>query len=177
MTAPESPPTVPPSIGEKSRLDLVAVLVAVSIVSSIAAVFLYHSWTNSFSPSSQPSFAYLPAYSLYSLNTPQSVSISGSIGGVSYNQIITIILTFASGLLIGLAVKKGLTALILGIVGIVIAGYVGMAFVPKVSLTYEFHKWSSFFLTYISTVKFGAVQLTLSVILFLIGLAVGLWKG
>ena len=118
-----------------------------------------------------------PAYSLYSLNTSQSVSVSGSIDGVAYNQIITIILTFVSGLLIGLAVKKGLTALILGIVGVVIAGYVGIAFIPRISLTYEFHKWSAFFLTYISTVKFGAVQLTLSVILFLIGLAIGLWKG
>ena len=177
MTTPESSPTVPPSIGEKPRLDLVAVLVAVSIVSSVAAVFLYHSLTNTFSPPSQPPLAYLPAYSLYSLNTSQAVSVSGSIDGVSYNQIITIILTFVSGLLIGLAVKKGLTALILGIVGVVIAGYVGIAFIPRISLTYEFHKWSSFFFTYISTVKFGAVQLTLSVILFLIGLAIGLWKG
>ena len=177
MTAPESSPTIPSSIGEKSRLDLAAVLVAVSIVSSIAAVFLYHSLTNTFSPSSQPPLAYLPAYSLYSLNTSQSVSVSGLIDGVAYNQIITIILTFASGLLIGLGLKKGFTALILGIVGIVIAGYVGIAFIPKISLTYEFHKWSSLFLTYISTVKFGAVQLTLSIILFLIGLAIGLWKG
>ena len=120
---------------------------------------------------------FLPFAILATSTLSASIAVSGSIDGVSYNQIITIILTFVSGLLIGLAVKKGLTALILGIVGIVIAGYVGIAFVPKVSLTYEFHKWSSFFLTYISTVKFGAVQLTLSVILFLIGLAIGLWKG
>ena len=106
-----------------------------------------------------------------------SIAILGSIDGIPFSAIITIILTFAAGLFIGLAVKKGLTALILGIVGIVIAGYVGMAFVPKISLTYEIHKWSSFFLTYVSTVKFGAIQLTLSVVLFLIGLAIGLWKG
>jgi hypothetical protein len=106
-----------------------------------------------------------------------SIAISGSIDGIPFSAIITIILTFAAGLFIGLAVKKGLTALILGIVGIVIAGYVGIAFVPKISLTYEIHKWSSFFLTYVSTVKFGAIQLTLSVVLFLIGLAIGLWKG
>ena len=106
-----------------------------------------------------------------------SIAILGSIDGIPFSAIITIILTFAAGLFIGLAVKKGLTALILGIVGIVIAGYVGIAFVPKISLTYEIHKWSSFFLTYVSTVKFGAIQLTLSVVLFLIGLAIGLWKG
>ena len=120
---------------------------------------------------------FLPFAILATSTLSASIAVSGSIDGVSYNQIITIILTFVSGLLIGLAVKKGLTALILGIVGVVIAGYVGIAFIPKISLTYEFHKWSSFFLTYISTVKFGAVQLTLSVILFLIGLAIGLWKG
>ena len=108
---------------------------------------------------------------------PMSIAVSGSVDGIPFSAIITIILTFAAGLFIGLAVKKGLTALILGIVGIVIAGYVGIAFVPKISLTYEIHKWSSFFLTYVSTVKFGAIQLTLSVVLFLIGLAIGLWKG
>ncbi|EQB65155.1 MAG: hypothetical protein AMDU3_IPLC00003G0007 [Thermoplasmatales archaeon I-plasma] len=106
-----------------------------------------------------------------------SVAISGSVGGIPYSAIISIILTFAAGLFIGLAVKKGIMAFVFAIIGFLIASYVGIAFIPKVSITYEIHKWSSFFLTYVSTVKFGAIQLTLSVVLFLIGLAIGLWKG
>lgn len=61
--------------------------------------------------------------------------------------------------------------------GFLIAGYVGITFIPRISITYEIHKWSSFLLSYVSTVRFGVVQLTLSVILFIIGLAIGLWKG
>ena len=106
-----------------------------------------------------------------------SIAISGSVGGVPISSIISIILTFAAGLFIGLAIKKGIMAFVFAIIGFLIASYVGIAFIPKVSISYEIHKWSSFFLTYVSTVKFGAIQLTLSVVLFLIGLAIGLWKG
>ena len=108
---------------------------------------------------------------------PLSVAISGSVGGIPLSEIVTIILTFVAGLFIGLAIKKGIMAFVFAIIGFLIAGYVGVAFVPEVSMSYEIHKWSTFILTYVSTVKFGAIQLTLSVILFLIGLAIGLWKG
>ena len=108
---------------------------------------------------------------------PMSIAVSGSVDGIPFSAIITIILTFAAGLFIGLAIKKGIMAFVFAIIGFLIAAYVGIAFIPKVSISYEIHKWSSFFLTYVSTVKFGAIQLTLSVVLFLIGLAIGLWKG
>lgn len=106
-----------------------------------------------------------------------SISLSTSTNSSSLSPILAIILTFVSGLFIGLAIKKGVTAFILGLIGLLIAGYVSLTFVPKVSLTYEIHKWSSILLSYVSTVKLGAFQLGLSVILFLIGLAIGLWKG
>jgi hypothetical protein len=106
-----------------------------------------------------------------------SVAISGSVGGVPLSEIVTVLLTIVAGLFIGLAVKKGIMAFVFAIIGFLIVGYVGIAFIPTVSLPYEIHKWSSFLLNYISTVKLGAIQLTLSVILFLIGLAIGLWKG
>ncbi len=102
-------------------------------------------------------------------------SSNGSI--ISFSQIVTIILTFVSGLFIGLALKKGILAFLFAIIGLLILGYVGIAFVPKVSITYEIHKWSSYVFSYISNIKFGYFELTLSVIFFIIGLSIGLWKG
>ncbi|MEM0195876.1 MAG: hypothetical protein QXJ24_06145 [Thermoplasmatales archaeon] len=109
--------------------------------------------------------------------SPTAVPISGSLAGIPLSQIFSLVLTFASGLLIGLAFRKGITAIILGIIGIVVGTYAGLTFLPQISITYELKKWSSFLFNYISTVKFGAVTVSLDVILFLIGLAIGIWKG
>ncbi|MEM0135634.1 MAG: hypothetical protein QXU18_10510 [Thermoplasmatales archaeon] len=76
-----------------------------------------------------------------------------------------------AGLSIGLAFMRVVAAFIFCIIGFAIASYVGLAFCLKIPITYEFHKWSMLLLNYLSIVKFG------SVILFLIGLAISLWKG
>jgi hypothetical protein len=82
-----------------------------------------------------------------------------------------------AGLLFGLAIKKGAVAFVLALVGFIIAGYVGLTFIPKVSLTYEFHKIIGLLSAYVGEFQFGALALTLSVIIFLAGLAIGIWKG
>lgn len=87
------------------------------------------------------------------------------------------ILTFVAGLLIGVAFKKGITAAILGVVGIIIAGYVGLTFVSTAMLSSGMNQLFSFILTYVRTVQFGAITMSLSIILFLIGLVLGVWKG
>lgn len=96
---------------------------------------------------------------------------------IDYTSIADYVLTFVAGLLFGLAVKKGLTAFVLAIVGFVIAGYVGLTFVPKISFSYELTKFLSLALSYVQTVQFGAVAVSLTVVLFLVGIAIGLWKG
>ncbi len=122
-------------------------------------------------------FTDLKAYFTFLHLSISQISLSTSASSSSLSPILILLLTFISGLFIGLAVKKGVTAFILAFIGLLIAGYVGLTFVPKVSLAYEVHKWSSFLMSYLSTTKFGALQLGLSLILFLIGLAIGLWKG
>ncbi len=94
-----------------------------------------------------------------------------------YTTILDFILTFVAGLLFGLAIKKGAIAFVLTIIGFVIASYVGLTFVPKISLTYELNKFISLASTYLKDVQLGAVGLSMTIILFLIGLAIGIWKG
>lgn len=105
------------------------------------------------------------------------LTLSSSGFNLTPNGILDLILPFVAGLFFGLAIKKGLTAFILGIVGVVIGSYIGLTFLPKISLSYEIHKWSLFLSSYLATAKFGSVVLTTTVIIFLIGLAIGLWKG
>lgn len=96
---------------------------------------------------------------------------------LDWTIILNFVLTFVVGLLFGLAIKKGLVAFVLALVGFVIAGYVGLTFVPKISFSYEVTKFITYVVTYIHDVKLGAIAVSLTVILFLIGLAIGLWKG
>ncbi len=94
-----------------------------------------------------------------------------------FNTILDLVLTFVVGLLFGLAIKKGAIAFVLAIVGVVIGGYVGLTFFPKVSVSYETHKALVLLTNYVQDVNFGSVAVSLTVIFFLVGLAIGLWKG
>lgn len=96
---------------------------------------------------------------------------------IDYTTILDLVLTFVVGLLFGLAIKKGAVAFVLAIVGFVIASYVGLTFIPKVSIYYEIHKAITIVLEYMNDVKIGSIAVSLTIILFLIGLAIGLWKG
>jgi hypothetical protein len=96
---------------------------------------------------------------------------------IAWNSLLDFILTFVVGLLFGLSIKKGALAFLLAIIGFVIAGYVGLTFVPEVSLTYEINKFVSLAIAYIKDFQIGTLAVSLTVVLFLIGLAIGLWKG
>ena len=48
---------------------------------------------------------------------------------------ILFILFFVDGLLIGLAIRKGATALVLVIIAVAIAGFAGITFIPSISVT------------------------------------------
>ena len=87
------------------------------------------------------------------------------------------ILTFLAGLLIGIAAKKGVTAVIIGIVGIAIAGYVGLSFIPSSVLSSGASQFISLFFSYMKNFQFGIITMSLSVVLFLVGLVIGIWKG
>ncbi len=60
--------------------------------------------------------------------SPPTIPVSSNVSSISFSQIVTIILTFVSGLFIGLALKKGILAFLFAIIGLLILGYVGIAF-------------------------------------------------
>lgn len=91
----------------------------------------------------------------------------------SYQSILYLILTFADGLLFGVAIKKGIMSFILFIIGAVIATYVGIS-LPGVSASLLLGKLVTFLGYLLSRAPSFAVGLP---VLFLVGLAIGLWKG
>ena len=89
------------------------------------------------------------------------------------NSIISIVLALVDGLLFGVAIKKAITSVILAIVGLVIAGYIGIN-LPGINTALLMSKVPTI-IAYVSKV---APQLLVGVpIFFIIGLAVGFWKG
>ncbi len=90
-----------------------------------------------------------------------------------YAPYLTLILVFVDGLLFGLAVKKGIVSLILLVVGFVLAYFVGLSFIPNINITTVL----THVLHYMSTVKFGSLVLSFSLILFIVGFGIGAWKG
>ena len=87
--------------------------------------------------------------------------------------VVSIILLFADGLVFGLAAKKGITSAILIIVGIVLAGAIGLT-IPFISLS---DVWSHIVNIVLSQANhIGAVFYSFP-IFWLIGLGIGLWKG
>jgi hypothetical protein len=91
----------------------------------------------------------------------------------TYQAALYLVLTFVSGLLFGVAIKKALTSFILSIIGAIIAVYVGIS-LPGISagtLLTRFAGFLSYFAGHAPAVATGLP------ILFLVGLALGLWKG
>jgi hypothetical protein len=86
------------------------------------------------------------------------------------------------GLLFGLAIKKGIVSAILLIIAFVLAGYAGLAFIPKISLSKIYSYATKFIFDNISKapglVSLGHVgAITIVTVLFLVGLGLGIWKG
>jgi hypothetical protein len=87
--------------------------------------------------------------------------------------VVSIILLFADGLVFGLAAKKGITSAVLIVIGLVLAGAIGLA-IPFISLT---DVWSHVVNIFISQANhIGAIFYSFP-IFWLVGLGIGLWKG
>ncbi|BAB59530.1 TVG0374366 [Thermoplasma volcanium GSS1] len=101
---------------------------------------------------------------------------------VEVTGVVLLIVALIDGLLFGLAIKKGVTSFILIIIALIISTYVGFSFAPHVSLTNVTAKLVPYIKTYADqitkaiSIGFGG-SLSLTIVLFLIGLGVGLWKG
>ena len=87
--------------------------------------------------------------------------------------IISIVLLFADGLVFGLAVKKGVTSLILVIVGIVLAGAIGLT-IPFISLSDVWSHIVGIFMSQVSHI--GGIFYAFP-IFWIVGFGIGLWKG
>ncbi|WP_337860115.1 hypothetical protein [Ferroplasma sp.] len=95
---------------------------------------------------------------------------------------VILIIALIDGLLFGLAIKKGITSAILLIIAFVLATYAGLSFIPHISASTAFSDASKFFYANISKapglLSLGHVgSVTLVLVLFLVGLGVGIWKG
>ncbi|MHB8361305.1 MAG: hypothetical protein ACYDAO_01030 [Thermoplasmataceae archaeon] len=95
---------------------------------------------------------------------------------------IILALVFVIGLLLGLAIKKGIVALILALVAIFLASYIGFSLATNYSFQDILSKIGSHVGLVITKVESlvsigfaGALSITL--VLFIVGLLIGLWKG
>ena len=101
---------------------------------------------------------------------------------MDYTGLIVPILALVDGLLFGLAIKKGVMSFILLLIAFVISGYIGLSFVPNIPVASLWNKVVSYITTNaqsLSTIipigNIGSISLIF--VLFILGLAVGIWKG
>ena len=90
---------------------------------------------------------------------------------------ITMALVFIDGLLFGIAIRKAVTSIVLLVVAFIIAGFVSISFIPHTSSSSIISSITKYATTYTSTLHFTAIDITFTVILFIVGFAMGLWKG
>ncbi|WP_287951068.1 hypothetical protein [Acidiplasma sp.] len=95
---------------------------------------------------------------------------------------ILLAIALIDGLLFGLAIKKGIVSAILLIIAFVLAGYVGLSFIPNISTSKAISYATKFFYANINKapglLSLGHVgAVTIVLVLFLIGLGIGIWKG
>lgn len=98
------------------------------------------------------------------------------------NGVVVIILAFVDGLFFGLAIKKGVISFVLLFVAFFLAAYMGFSFIPKISFSGIISKIISSLVAHISIITNAlaigtAGSFSLLIVLFFIGLAIGLWKG
>jgi hypothetical protein len=89
------------------------------------------------------------------------------------NSLIPIVLLFVDGLIFGIAAKKGIMSAILIIVGLVLAGAIGLT-IPFVSTTDVWTHLINIFMSQASHI--GGVFYAMP-IFWIIGFGIGLWKG
>ena len=87
--------------------------------------------------------------------------------------VVSIVLLFADGLVFGLAAKKGISSAILVVVGLVLAGAIGLS-IPFISLSDVWSHIVNIFLSQESHI--GGIFYAFP-IFWIIGFGIGLWKG
>lgn len=98
------------------------------------------------------------------------------------NGIIVLVLALVDGLLFGLAIKKGIVSFILLIIAFIISGYIGLSFIPKISVSNLLSTVVSYVQANLqsitSLIPIGSIgSVSLLVVLFALGLGIGIWKG
>ena len=91
----------------------------------------------------------------------------------SYSSVITIILLFGDGLIFGVASKKALTSVVLIIIGLVVAGAIGLS-IPFLSIN---GLWTHVTGILVSQASHIGPILYGFPIFWILGFAIGTWKG
>lgn len=91
----------------------------------------------------------------------------------AYSSLISILLLFIDGLIFGIAAKKGITSAILIIVGLILAGGIGLS-IPFISMSDIMTHIVNIAISQASHI--GAVFYAFPVF-WIIGFGLGLWKG
>jgi len=95
------------------------------------------------------------------------------INSITVGSVVAIVLALVDGLIFGVAIKRAIVSVILAVIGFALAGYIGIN-IPGISSS-TFLAKLPVIMAYITSV---APQFLIGVpIFFVIGLAIGIWKG
>jgi hypothetical protein len=92
---------------------------------------------------------------------------------IDLNSLITIVLLFVDGLIFGVAAKKGVTSAILIIIGLILAGAVGLT-IPFITTADIWTHIVNIFMSQASHI--GDIFYAMPVF-WIVGFGIGLWKG
>ena len=92
----------------------------------------------------------------------------------AYSDIITMVLLLVDGAIIGVAVKRGVTSAILLAIGLLLAGFAGLALPFSLSAGDVFTHVTNIFISQMNHI--GGI-ISAFPIAWLVGFAVGIWKG
>ncbi|AAT42915.1 hypothetical protein [Picrophilus oshimae] len=94
-----------------------------------------------------------------------------------YQNYITLVLVFVDGLLFGMVAKKAIVAIVLLVVALLIASFIDLSFIPKVNFSNIITGLSNYTYNYTSSLHLSSINVTFFLIVFIIGLGIGIWKG
>ena len=92
----------------------------------------------------------------------------------AYSALITIVLLIVDGLIIGVAAKRGVMSFVLLVVGLLLAGFAGLAIPFSISSSDVITHMTNIFL---SQIRHMGASVSAFPISWLIGFAIGIWKG
>ncbi|AAT43576.1 hypothetical protein [Picrophilus oshimae] len=94
-----------------------------------------------------------------------------------YQGYITLVLVFVDGLLFGMVAKKAIVAVVLLVVALIIASFIDLSFIPHISAADVISNVTKYASTYASDLHLQSLTITFFLIVFIIGLGIGIWKG